>query len=265
MPIIVHRGQRAVYRGVMLLQLTAPRPIFNALENPPHVRIHTLRKPLVSKGEVLFVVGDEQMAVEPFMSYPIQGESAFEALDYYLPFWNVFGTKKPEYDEQAIQRNIESNRFSRIRTDAQKDKLLPGKDGEGAMEKLTGVQLALLGASGYKVIARSAFRSEGPTYEERIVNFTIICPVNGGGILRVADCPIDVANPTFDPHAPPPGEKRQDLTLLEAFNRTHRLRTSDIEERKRQRIAQAEANMRENEKALAAKAAEKGLPPKRDE
>ena len=38
--------------------------------------------------------------------------------------------------------------------------------------------------------------------------------------------------------------------LLEAFNRTHRLRTDDIEERKRKRIADAEANMRSNDKQL---------------
>lgn len=243
----------------MLIQATAPRPMFNASENPSHIRIHTLRKMRISKGGVVLVVGEKRMDVEPHVTYPIQGEADFEALEYFLPFWRVFGTKKPVYDEQAIQRNIESNSFKRVHADEQKDKLLAGKDGEGEMDKLTGVQLALLGAAGYAVVVKSAFRTEGATYEERTLNFTIHCPVNGGGMIRVADCPLDIANPTFDPHAPLPESKRQDLVLLEAFNRTHKLRTDDIEERKRKRIADAEANIRANERALGEGGATKSL------
>jgi hypothetical protein len=232
----------------MLIQATSPRPIFNASENPAHIRIHTLRKPRVSKGEVTLVLGEKRMEVEPVVAYPIQGEAEFEALEYFLPFWKVFGPK-PVYDENAIQRKIESNNFKRVTVGEKKDKLLVSKDDEG-IEKLTGVQLALLGAAGYAVIIKSAYRTEGAAYDERTLNFTIHCPINGGGIIRVADCPLDIANPTFDPHEPMVENKRQDLVLLEAFNRTHRLRTDDIEERKRKRIADAEANMRANSEKL---------------
>lgn len=233
----------------MLIQATSPRPIFNASENPQHIRIHTLRKMKVSKGEVALVLGEKRIEVEPVVAYPIQGEADFEALEYFLPFWKVFGPK-PVYDENAIRRNIESNSFKRVHADAKKDKLLVGKDGEGQIEKLTGVQLALLGAAGYAVVIKSGYRTEGASYEERTMNLTIHCPVNGGGIIRIANCPLDIANPTFDPHEPMTENKRQDLVLLEAFNRTHRLRTDDIEERKRKRIADAEANMRSNDKQL---------------
>ena len=221
-----------------MVQATTPRPILNAFENPQHIRIHTLRKPKVSKGDVVLVLGEKRIEVEPVAVYPIQGEASFEALEYFLPFWKVFGPK-PVYDEAAIQRKIQNNDFKRINVDEK-------KDGEGA-ERLTGIQLALLGASGYAVSIKSGYRAEGAIYEERRLNFTIHCPINGGGILRVADCPLDIANPTFDPYATFTEKTYQDLTLLEAFNRTHRLRTDDIEERKRKRIAEAEANIRAGE------------------
>ena len=111
-----------------------PRPIFNASENPAHIRIHTLRKPRISKGEVALVLGEKRIEVEPVVAYPIQGEADFEALEYFLPFWKVFGPK-PVYDKNAIRRNIESNSFKRVHADAKKDKLLVGKDGEGQIEK----------------------------------------------------------------------------------------------------------------------------------
>lgn len=231
----------------MLIQATSPRPMLNAAESPQHVRIHTLRKPRVSEGEVTFVVGEARMEVEPYAVYPIEGESQFEAMEYFLPFYRVFGTKKPVYDEAAIQRNIESETFKRVNL---KNPLAPTRSktvvGGDLPEKLTGIQLALLGSTGYHVIVKSAYRTEGATYKERTMNFTTHCPVNGGGMIRIANCPIDVANPTFDPHAPLPEHRYRDLTLLEAFNRTHRLRTSDIEERRRKRIAEAEANMGAN-------------------
>jgi hypothetical protein len=234
-----------VEENTMLIQATSPRPMLNATESPQHIRIHTLRKLKVSKGEVTLVLGEKQIEVEPYEVYPIDGEPQFEALEYFLPFWRVFGTEKPTYNETKIRENIEHERFKRVRADAQKDKLL------GTPEKLTGVQLAMLGSTGYHIIVRSAYRTEGATYEERIANFTIHCPVNGGGMIRMANCPIDIANPTFDPYAADPGKSRgKDLVLLEAFNRTHKLRTADIEERKRKRIAEAEANIQANERAL---------------
>ncbi len=245
----------------MLIQTTSPRPMVKPEDSPEHIRIHTLRKPLVSTGEVTFVIGDKRIEVEPLVTYPIEGLAQFEALEYYLPFWRVFGTEKPTYDENRIRDNIERKNFQRIDMTT-KDKLLPQSSGD-LPEKLTGVQLALLGSTGYNVIAKSAFRTEGATYEERIMNFTIHCPVTGGGMIRIANCPIDISNPTFNPYAPYPESRFKDLVLLEAFNRTHRLRTSDIDERRRKRIAEAEANMKANERALAEKTS-KLLPGKSD-
>ena len=232
----------------MLIQTSSPRPMVNTADSPAHVRIHTLRKYKVSKGEVTFVIGEKQVDVEPLAVYPISGEAGFEALEYYLPFSNVFGTKRPAYDEAAIRENIESEQFQRVDT-TRKDKLLPLVSGE-LPEKLTGVQLAIVGSTGYHVICRSAYRTEGAAYEERTFNFTIHCPVSGGGMVRIAGCPVDIANPTFDPYAAIPESRHKDLVLLEAFNRTHKPRTDDIEERKRKRIAEAEANIKANERAL---------------
>lgn len=220
--------------------------MIDVLDSPAHIRIHTLRKAKVSKGEVSLTVAGRIIDVEPHTVYPISGEDGFEALDYYLPFWSVFGKDKPVYDEDRIRESIEHEQSKRLDV-TPKPKALPSESGE-LPAKLTGVELAILGASGYHVICRSAHRTEGPTYEERIFNFTIHCPVTGGGMIRIADCPVDIHNQTFDPHAPVP-HKHRDLVLLDAFNRTHKPRTSDIEDRKRRRIAEAEANMRKHEAA----------------
>ena len=243
----------------MLIQASSPRPVVNVAESPTHVRIHTLRKANVSSGEVLLVIGDRQIPVEPSVVYQL-GESGFEALDCYLPFWRVFG-KKPVYDENAILSRIQRNDPHRVNLtpdSGESDKLVLKKD-ETPPERLTGVQLALLGAGGYHVIVKSSYRSEGAVYEQRVLNFTIHCPVNGGGIVRIADFPVDIANPTFDPYAPEP-EAKKDYNLQIAFERTHKLRTSDIEERRRKRIADAEANIRANENGLGAPSGNRLLP-----
>ncbi len=241
----------------MLIQVTSPRPMINTADSPKHVRIHTMRKHKVSTGTVTFVVHEKQIDVEPSCVYPIQGEAGFEALDYYLPFWNVFGTNRPEYNEDKIRSNIEAEAFHRVDVTDKGKKPIHTKllvtDTDAPppeRERLTGVELAILGSTGYHVIVKSAYRTEGAAYEERIFNFTIHCAVNGAGMIRIANSPVDIANPTFDPYAPEPSPRR-DLVLLEAFNRTHKPRTDDIEARKRARIAEAEANMRLHEgKAL---------------
>jgi hypothetical protein len=250
----------------MLIQTTAPRIMINTAESPPYVRIHTLRKPGISTGDVLLVVGDRQMEVEPLVSYPIDSQAGFEALDYYLPFWRVFGTNKPTYDEDRILNNIEKEQFCRVDLDEKARERAPTRTKflvadtdapQPERKRLTGVELALLGAAGYSIIAKSAYRTEGATYEQRVFNATIHCPVNGGGMIRIAGSPVDIANPTFDPYAPEPVSKQRDLVLLEAFNRTHRQRTQSVEDRRRARIAEAEGNLRaHNEKAL-----EGGSPP----
>lgn len=238
----------------MLIQTSSPRPILNVAESPEHIKIHTLRRPGISTGEVFFNVTKdfehgvrETVPLEPYEVFPIEGAPGFEAMEYYLPFDKLFGTeKRAEYDEARIMASL-ALPSKRVNVDKPKD-------------HLTDTQLALLGASGFHCIARTAYRTETTQYEERIFNFSIHCPVTGGGIIRVANSVFDVTNPTFNPRATMPTREYQNLTLLNAFNRTHRVITSDIEERRRQRIASAEANMRVNEKALPP-AGPKLLPP----
>ena len=218
----------------MLIQVSSPRPMVTLADSPPFIRIQTLKKAGVSTGDVALVMGENRMEVDPYCVYPIDGESGFEALDFYLPFWRVFGTQKAVYDEAAIAANIQRGSFKRVSVGA------PDYN-----DRLTDTKLALLGAGGYHIIAKSAHRLEGAVYAQRVFNFTIHCPVTGGGMIRIAGSPVDIANPTFDPKAKTPEKSTHaDPVLLEAFNRTHRLRTPEIEERKRQRIAEAEASVR---------------------
>lgn len=226
----------------MLIQVSSPRPMIHPSDSPPFIRIQTLKKAGTSTGEVALVMGENRMEVEPYCIYPIDGESGFEALDHFLPFWRVFGTEKAVYDEAAIAANIQRGNFKRVNVGA-----------ADYNNRLTDTKLALLGAGGYHIIAKSAHRMEGAEYAQRIFNFTIHCPVTGGGMIRIADYPVDISNPTFDPKAKTPEKTtKRDLVLLEAFNRTHRLRTPEIEDRKRKRIAEAEANMRALEGVVVA-------------
>jgi hypothetical protein len=71
--------------------------------------------------------------------------------------------------------------------------------------------------------------------------------VTGGGVIRLADCPFDVANPTFDPWAPGPTIKK-DPELQESYNRTHRALPAAADATRAARIAEAEANARRNER-----------------
>lgn len=232
----------------MLIQTSSPRPIIGLQEHPQHVVIHTLRRFGVSTGEVLFNMNTDiehgtrmTAPLEPYEVFPIEGEPGFEACEYYLPFDVIFGTGRQVYNEHDIaenQNNALAKRVNLEKKDPRRDTLM-----------------ALHAASGISVIAKSAFRSEGSQYEERVFNCQFFFPITGGGILRVAGSMFDVLNPTFDPKAPIPEKAHYaNRTLLEAFNRTHKAPNSAIEERKRQRIAQAEASMR---------AEQRGLPPKK--
>jgi hypothetical protein len=241
----------------MFIQATSPRPLINTVESPEHIRIHTLHKLGVSPGDVVVIIGEHRIEVEPYEVFPLDGDTQFEAREFYLPFWRVFGTKKPEYNESRIQASIERKEFHRVDADAER----LGQGNASEPLRLRGTQLALIGAAGYPVIVRSAFRPEGPDYQERIMNFTIHCPVTGGGIIRVTSNTCDIANPSFNPYAPPPPVRgHKNLTLQEAFQRTHRLRTATIEDRKKQRIAEAEANMRESQ--MPSPSGTKALPPR---
>lgn len=225
----------------MLIQTSSPRPILNVLEHPQHIVIHTLRRIGISTGEVLMNMsinpetGTRLTApVEPYDVYPIAGEDGFEAVEYYLPFSEVFGAGRRVYDE---------GRGSVALAPVTKPK-----------SGLRDTQLAVLCGSGFSVIARSAYRVEGSRYEERLFNFTLLFPITGGGILRASSSLVDISNPTFDPKAPMPQKRGyQNLGLLAAFNRTHKIMSSSIEQRKAARIASAEASIANNTRALPPK------------
>ena len=200
-------------------------------ESPPYLRIQTLAKAGISDGSVVLVVGGRHLSADPLHIYPIEGTTGCQANDIYIPFWNVFGVKEARYDAQEIADHISGGIVKRVNVD------------KNQRDTLTDVQLALLGAGGWSIIAKSAYRSESSVYTSRVFNFTIHCPVTGGGMIRIAGSPIDINNPTFNPKEPPPTNRR-DLVLQEAFNRTHRPLSPGAETRKRARVAEAEANMR---------------------
>ncbi len=199
----------------MLVQATTPRPFFDHSKHPEHVYIYTLRKPGISEGAVFFnaSTNPEQgrrgtAALEPLFEHPIDGEDGFAALEYVLPFFELF---RPE-------------------------------------DKKRNLGMAPFCTTGFGVTVRSAFRTDTSRYGEHTVAFTILMPVTGGGVMRLSDCLFDIANPTFDPWAPGPERKWKNLEVGMAFNRAHRLGdTSAIEQRRMARIREAEANMRANE------------------
>lgn len=195
----------------MLVQATSPRPIFDHSKHPEYVYIHTLAKVGVSDGAVFFTATENPTdgarggrQLEPVGEYPIEGETGFQAYEYVLPFFELF---REEYKKKNLY-------------------LVP------------------FCTAGFGVTIRSAFRGDTTTYVGRTMAFTILAPVTGGGILRLADSPYDLANPTFDPWAANPfGQKllgsSRDPDLLNAFNRTHKLGSSAIDARRAARIAAA--------------------------
>jgi hypothetical protein len=124
--------------------------------------------------------------------------------------------------------------------------------------------------SGFTVIGRSSYRVAEADYQTRTLEFTMIFPVNGGGIirLRAGEQEWDIANPTFNPRTPipaisssynvstgneypsgPPGiENRRvpDDVLINAYQRTHRgligSHGSEIEQLHQQRLANFDLN-----------------------
>lgn len=231
----------------MLIQATTPRPLFDHSKHPQYLHIHTLQKPGVSKGEVFFSAtvdpehGTRQgKALDPVNEYAIQGEDGFMALEYVLPFWELF---------KRTQKQLEAR-----------------YDGRSAAEQgiaVGSVSLARYCTNGFQVTVKSAFRADTRSYAEHTLAFTIVMPVTGGGILRIADCPFDLANPTFDPWAPGP-TVHKNLELQDSYNRTHRALPSGADARRTARIAEAEANARRNEsekRALPERTPPRELPP----
>lgn len=210
----------------MLVQVTTPRPLFDPSKHPKHLHIHTLRQVGVSKGEVFFIATvdpehgtKDSKSLDPVNVYPIEGAEGFEVLEYIVPFWEIF---KPTKAMKRAQYNGSSAAEQGI--------------------KVGSVALARYFTNGFGITVKSAFRSQRTDYEEHVVSFTLLTPSSGGGILRLANCPFDIANPTFDPWAENPNPKK-DPDLQVGFNRTHRLSTSSIESRRAARIAAAEADM----------------------
>lgn len=159
----------------MLVQATTPRPVFDPSRHPRYIYIHTLRKPGVSNGEVYFSgptnpeLGEQQgRPIEPVNVYPIEGQDGFQALEYVLPFFELF-------KEEDKKRNLALVPFC---------------------------------SAGFPVTVKSAFRSTPQTYEEHTVAFKVLMPVTGGGVIRLSDCLFDLTNSSFDPWAPNPNPIR---------------------------------------------------------
>jgi hypothetical protein len=243
----------------MLVQTSSPRPLLNVAESPQHIKVHTIRRAGISSGSVMFNFttdaehGDKMtVPLEPYEVFPIVGEPGFEALEYYLPFSTIFGTERAVYDEHRLLHQLQAKPSTAL---AIPHEVIKRDDHvtKPTLTRLRDTQLALLSASGFHVIAKSAHRVEGSKYAERIFNFTVLAPVTGGGIIRVVGSEFDVTNPTFDPKTPIPQKTFPNSDLHNAFNRTHKLASPEVEDRKKRRIAEAEANLRANERGLAPK------------
>lgn len=206
----------------MFVQMTTPRPVFDAAKYPEYIYVHTLAKAGVSKGSVFFNATSnpehgvrEGREIDPVHEYPIEGDSGFQALEYIIPFFELF---KPE-------------------------------------DKNRNLHLVPFCSAGFGVTMKSAFRANLQTYEERVVSFKVLMPVTGGGILRIADAQYDITNSTFDPWAPNPNKSR-DLDMASVYSRVHRLTRRSGEDGllRARRIAEAEANQLVNEKSMALEA-----------
>ncbi len=176
----------------MLVQATTPRPVFDPSRYPESIHIHTLTLPGVSDGKVYFNAttdpehgGRAGKAIDPIHEYPIEGTDGFQALQYILPFHELF-------------RDVDKKR---------------------------NLALVPFCTGGFIVVIHSAFRADPHTYSEHVLSFKILMPVTGGGIIRLADSPFDIVNSTFDPWGPPAEHllKHKNLELQESYNRTHKL------------------------------------------
>jgi hypothetical protein len=118
---------------------------------------------------------------------------------------------------------------------------------------------------GFTVIGRSSYRVSGANYQVRTLEFVMIFPVIGGGVIRMraGDHEWDIANPTFNPQARIPEVSRSygigsgdeyvsgpsgienqrvpDEVLINAYQRTHQgyigAQGSEVERRRQDRLA----------------------------
>lgn len=217
----------------MIIQAAIPRPRFDILECPEYVYIHTLAKARVSSGTVLFngVVNPEHgiresRQLDPHNVYEIQGEPGFEGYEYVLPFFELYQHTK------IVRKGLLEE---------------TGASGYG------NIGLVPFTTGGFNVSIRSAFRASPTHYEERIIAFTILMPVTGGGILRLADSPFDISNPTFNPYALKPRAIRS-IDTERMLNQAHAPRSDSIEKRRIARVEAAEQAMVAATQALPAQA-----------
>lgn len=180
----------------MLIQLTTPRPVLDHSEYPAYVHIHVITKAGVSDGKVLFSsMKDPEYGtydtrtLDPTHTMPLNASDGVGVIVYVLPFWELFKAE----DEK---RNLYMVPFC---------------------------------TAGFKVSANSAFRASPHTYESRALAFTILMPVTGGGIIRLANSEFDITNPSFNPWAPNPTfYPAQVAELQDGYNRTHKIRGKKV-------------------------------------
>ena len=124
--------------------------------------------------------------------------------------------------------------------------------------------------SGFTVIGRSSYRLAGADYQTRTLEFTMVFPVIGGGVVRIraGEQEWDIANPTFNPRDAVPSintnygagrgdeyisgpagidnQRAPNDVLINAYQRTHRgfigRNGSDIERRRQERLANFDLN-----------------------
>lgn len=226
----------------MNIQVGIPRPLFNVHEHPKYIYIHTLARLGVSAGGVLLNATTNpehgtrgSRTLEPTSTYQIEGEEGFEGYEYVLPFWELFQHTKPVSD--LVLRHH-------------------GASGYGNRE------LVPFTTGGFYVSVQSAFRATPTEYEEHTVAFQILMPVTGGGILRLADCPFDISNPTFDPYAPHP-RAIKNLDTERMLNQAHRPKNPAIEDRRAARIRAAEESMANEAQGRQLPGSGRALPPRR--
>jgi len=205
----------------MIIQAGIPRPRFDIQEKPEYIYIHTLARAGVSSGAVFFNgTTDPEHGIrqgrelDPLQTYTIEGEEGFQGCEYVLPFWELY--KRKEVRKELLKQT--------------------GASGYGS------IGLVPFTTGGFIINVQSAFRASPTHYEEHVISFQILMPVSGGGVVRLSNCPFDLSNPTFNPYAPHP-RALKNLETQQALNRTHQLRSSDIEDRKAARIRAAEQAM----------------------
>ena len=207
----------------MFIQLTTPRIVLDHTRYPEHIYFHTLSKPDVSEGKVLFtgIVDPEHgerasKTLEPHTLIPLEEGMAVHI--FVLPFWELFkgGPKTAMHDGEIV--------------------------------RAADLSIVRFCTAGFQVSAKSAFRAGPRTYEEHTLSFQMSFPATGGGVIRIADSLLDLSNPSFDPWAPNPDavSEAAKSELRQMYGRTHAAPNgrSDIEERRRARIAAAEASMK---------------------